>query len=93
MVELCIKNAMKFLKIGELKKFCQKLQCKKVAKSYKYHCKSCNNVAKIRNITAKVTIMLQDVAKHCKMNWVAETSKKRKFHELQKLPKEKANFK
>ena len=75
MVELCIKNAMKFLKIGELKKFCQKLQCKKVA----INKKGCNKVAKIKDIAAKVTITLQNVAKSCEMEWITETSKKANF--------------
>ena len=50
-------------KIGELKAFCQKLQCKKVA----INKKGCNNVAKIKGIATKVAITLQNMAKRCEI--------------------------
>ena len=60
MIDFCIINEIKFLKIGEL---------------FANNC-SVRKLQKVRNIAAKVTITLLNVAKRCKMNWVAETSKK-----------------
>ena len=68
------------------------MQCKKVATNKK----GCSNVAKIKGIAAKVAITLQNVAKRCEMEWIAETSKKANFISCKKnwvaKTSEKANF-
>ena len=43
-----------------------------------------NNVAKIKDIAAKVAITLQNVAKHFEMEWIAESSKKANFMSCKK---------
>jgi len=52
MIDFCIINEIKFLKIGEL---------------FANNC-SVRKLQKVRNIAAKVTITLLNVAKRCKMN-------------------------
>ena len=95
---------MQWIKLANLKHFANNCNVKVAINK-----KGCNNVAKIKDIAAKVAITLQNVAKRCEMEWIAETSKKANFIsckriELQKLPKrqiswvaetskKKANFK
>ena len=82
---------MQWIKLANLKHFANNCNVRKLQNK-----KGCNNVAKIKDIAAKVAITLQNVAKRFEMEWIAESSKKANFMSCKKNwvaeTSEKANF-